>query len=126
MIATPSGQECEACDKPCLECGGTKDKCTSCDSTGSRPFLYGAKCLEKCPTGYFALLPDSQTCQLIQEDVVPFVFLMVAFAAVLIIGALKLCSVKMHFKNTLLAVLSVICLAEWIYLLYLTIRDSHW
>lgn len=65
-------------------------------------------------------------CVLAQEDVVPFVSMIVAFLAVLIIGFLKLFKYKLNFKNSLIAIVTPICLGQWIYLLYLTGKDAAW
>jgi hypothetical protein len=68
---------------------------------------------------------DGQTCELVSEGVIPFVFLIVAFASILGIGAAKACKIQIHFKNTVIAITSCICKAEWILLLVLSIKDQH-
>jgi len=133
MIASPDRRYCVDCKKPCLACAETADKCTKCDlSTESKaPFLYGFQCLAKCPDRYFGELPNSSTCQLVKEDVVPFVFLVTAFVVAMTVGILKLCSIKictkkMHYKNTIIALISVVCQGNWLYVLYLAVTGKYW
>jgi hypothetical protein len=69
---------------------------------------------------------DGFTCVLVTEDVVPFVFLIVAFVASLGIGIAKLFKTNIHYKNTQIAVISAISLANWFLLIYLTVKDVMW
>ena len=117
---------CGPCELPCQSCAVTTDKCTSCYSLGEYRFLYGQTCRESCPQGYFAELPDSMTCERRAEDTVPFVFLAVATIAILLVGIYKVCGGQVHLKNAIIAVLSPICVAEMLFLLYLTVKDAHW
>ena len=133
MIASPDGTECIPCKKPCLSCSGTADKCTKCDLSASStaPFLFGNQCLEKCPDRYFGELPDASVCVLVQEDVIPFTFFISAFIVAMCVGVMKLCSVKlwtkkMHYKNTIIALISVLCQGNWMYVLYLAIIGEYW
>lgn len=133
MIANPDNTICIPCKKPCLSCIDTADKCTKCDlSAGSEaPFLYGHQCLAQCPDRYFGELPDASVCQLVDEDVIPFTFFVSAFIVAMIIGIMKLCSVKlwtrkMHYKNTMIAVISVLSQGNWLYVLYLAIVGEYW
>lgn len=41
------------------------------------------------------------------------------------IGIAKLFKKNIHFKNTQIAIISSICLGNWIFLLYLTIKDNQ-
>ena len=82
--------------------------------------------MDECPQGYATSLLDGSTCELISEDVVPFVFMMTAFLASFIIGASKLCMKRLHYKNTLIAVITVISKANWIFLVYLTVKENMW
>ena len=66
------------------------------------------------------------TCELISEDVIPFVFLLIAFLVSMIIGVLKLFKTKIHYKNTLIGCITVVCQANWIFLIYLTVKDQMW
>lgn len=68
---------------------------------------------------------DGFTCVLIQEDVVPFVFLILTGFSIMGIGIAKLFKKNIHFKNTQIAIISSICLGNWIFLLYLTIKDNQ-
>ena len=52
-------------------------------------------------------------------------FLIITFIAIMAVGIAKVCGRKVHFKNTLIGVLSAISLANWIFLLYLTLKDGH-
>lgn len=133
MIANPDKTTCIPCKKPCLSCTGTADRCSKCDQSAASkaPFLYGYQCLAKCPDRYFGELPNSSTCQLVQEDVIPFVFFVVAFLVAMAVGIVKLCSIKvctkkMHYKNTIIALISVVCQGNWLYVLYLAIEGSYW
>ena len=85
MLANDDGT-CTACEEPCLSCSVTTDKCSDCYSLGRFPYLYGQTCLEACPQGYFADLPDSTTCERRAEDTLPFIFLSIAIIAVLLVG----------------------------------------
>ena len=72
------------------------------------------------------MVEDGSTCELVMEDVVPFVFLMLAVAAMLAIGIAKMFRKKLHYKNTLIGILTVVCLCNWVFLLYLTVKKNHW
>lgn len=76
------------------------DQCTSCDQSSGLSYLYGYKCVEACPSGYAANVSDGQTCELIQEDVIPFVFLILSFIVSLAIGIAKIFKTNIHYKNT--------------------------
>jgi hypothetical protein len=88
--------------------------------------LYGFKCVEACPSGYAPSVEDGFTCELVTEDVVPFVFLIFAFIASMGIGVAKIFKTNIHYKNTQIGVLSSICLANWLFLVYLTVKDNMW
>lgn len=60
--------------------------------------------MDGCPDGYMASVKDGQTCELIQEEVVPFVFLAISLISVMVIGTIKVCGKKVHLKNTLIGV----------------------
>jgi hypothetical protein len=127
MIPGKDGITCESCQKPCQKCEETVDQCKSCDLLSKFGYLYGFKCLEECPNGHLPSLEDGSTCELVTEEIVPFVFLSLCFVVILIIGASKLfCMKKLHYKNTLIALLTVICQANWFYLVYLTVKDNMW
>jgi len=117
---------CVACSSPCKECENTVDQCTSCYLQEDAPYLYGHKCLEECPSGYAPSLSDGSTCELVVEDVVPFVFLLLAVAVMLAIGIAKAFNKAIHYKNTMIGIVTVVCLSNWVFLLYLTVRDNHW
>ena len=51
--------------------------------------------------------------------------MIISFMVAMGIGVAKLFT-KIHYKNTLIGVLSVICLGNWIFLLYLTVKDNQW
>ena len=44
----------------------------------------------------------------------------------MLIGASKFCLKKLHYKNTLIALLTIICKANWLFIVYLTIKDKMW
>jgi len=73
-----------------------------------------------------ASVTDGFTCEKVEEDVVPFVFLIIALLASLGIGIAKLFKKNIHYKNTQIGVLSAICLVNWIFLLYLTVKEHMW
>lgn len=64
----------------------------------------------------------------VAEDVVPFVFLILGVLVSLGVGAAKLgCrGTKIHYKNTLIGLLSMVALGNWMFLLYLTVKSSNW
>lgn len=126
MLPSKDGLSCINCQAPCLECKGTADQCTNCDPKSGKPFLYGYKCLQKCPRGYATSDKDGSTCERIQEDVIPFVFLLMAFIASLCVGVAKVYKKSIHYKNTLIAIISSICLANWLFLIYLTVKEDMW
>lgn len=89
--------------------------------------MFGYACIKECPPNYGPGIEDGFTCELIKEDVVPFVFLILASIASLGIGIAKIFKKeKIHYKNTQIGVISAICLANWIYLIYLTVKDNMW
>lgn len=100
MIPSPDLKFCKQCMPPCKECEGTVDQCLSCDQTSKFKFLFGFTCLEECPHNYSPTGSDGYTCELVKEDVVPFVFLLLAFLASLGIGIAKIFKRKIHYKNT--------------------------
>ena len=126
MIPSKDGLSCVECEAPCKQCVQTVDQCSSCDLNSDLPYLYGYKCLKQCPDGYAPMVKDGQTCELIMEDVVPFVFLLLAILVALSIGIAKLFKKKLQYKNTLIAIITVVCLGNWIFLLYLTVKDHMW
>lgn len=101
------------------------DACTSCYTNGNLPFLYGQSCIDSCPDGHIPSILDGQTCVLIVEDVTPFVFLMLSAGVVLAIGVAKLCRQEVHFKNTLIGILTTVCKANWVWILVLLIKEGH-
>ena len=82
--------------------------------------------MDQCPSGYAPSVSDGFTCILVTEDVVPFVFLIVAFIASLGIGIAKVFKTNIHYKNTQIGVISAISLANWFFLIYLTVKDRMW
>jgi len=126
MLPSKDGLSCIECEAPCQECVGTADQCTNCDPKSGKSFLYGYKCLTKCPGGYATSAKDGFTCQRIQEDVVPFVFLLIAFVASLSIGVAKVFKKNIHYKNTQIAIITSICLANWLFLMSLTVKEDMW
>jgi len=126
MIPSKDAKTCVNCELPCKECTETVDQCSSCDQNSDLSFLYGFTCLEVCPNGYSPSVTDGLTCVLVKEDVVPFVFLIMAFMASMGIGIAKIFKTNIHYKNTQIGVISAICLANWIFLAYLTIKDNMW
>jgi hypothetical protein len=104
----------------------TVDQCTSCDQSSATKFLYGYTCIEKCPGGYMPSADDGFTCEKVEEDVVPFVFLIIALIASMTIGVAKIFKKNIHYKNTQIGVLSSICLCNWIFLAHLTVKEEMW
>jgi hypothetical protein len=102
------------------------DQCTSCDLNSRLPYLYGYRCLESCPRGFYPSFLDGSTCNLISEDVVPFVFLSITLLVIFLITCSKLCNFGIHAKNTQIALITIICKANWFFLLYLTWKDEMW
>jgi hypothetical protein len=126
MLPSKDGLSCTECQAPCQECVGTADQCTNCDPKSGKSFLYGYRCLTKCPGGYATSAKDGFTCHRIQEDVVPFVFLLIAFVASLSIGVAKVFKKNIHYKNTQIAIITSICLANWLFLMFLTVKEDMW
>jgi len=88
--------------------------------------LYGFKCLEKCPSGYAPSVVDGFTCELVTEDVIPFIFLIISGIASLGIGIAKIFKTNIQYKNTQIGVISAISLSNWLFLIYLTVKDNMW
>jgi hypothetical protein len=72
--------------------------------------MYGTKCVSKCPAGYSGSFLNPYHCEITKEQIIPFVFLAAIILISLIIGIVKLCKKDdFHFKNTLIAIVSVVC-----------------
>ena len=70
---------------------------------------------------------DNSTCMAVVESKVPFVFLIISLFAAFGIGIAKLLFNKsIHYKSTLIAIVSQCSLANWYYLLYLAEREQLW
>lgn len=54
------------------------------------------------------------------------IFPSLAVLGVAAIGISKVCGSELQFKNAIIAVVSPICVAQMLFILYLTIKDRHW
>jgi len=109
------------CQAPCKECAESVSECTACFESSLLPFLYEYACVEECPQGYTA--DDDQICE--EEVVVPFIFLGISFLVVVMICCAKSSlGYKVQYKNMLIAIISSISLANWMFLLYLAVKEE--
>ena len=82
--------------------------------------------MERCPNKYSPSVTDGYTCVLVSEDVVPFVFLFLCLIACMIVGIAKIIKPELHYKNTTIGIISSICVLNWFFMIYLTIKDKMW
>eukprot|EP00347_Sterkiella_histriomuscorum_P022421 403338550 len=115
---------CERCSDNCLECESTVDQCKSCNQNSNYKILIGKKCASSCPSGY-EINYSTYSCIQVAEQIVPFPFLGLSMLSILVIGAIKICCIKLNYKDTCIGICSIFLVLNWFYLYYLILKDEH-